>query len=375
MKRFLNKYSFISLLFIFVFCYILIAFISQTTGKYTKLYQVKYAEYNTSKKFDAIVLRNEEIIKSKNEGYIFFYNTTDNKIKTKNILYIIDSVGNFSKEVKNRFSNIKKLSQEQKVLIESKFDELLINNDYSNINNINLIVHTINDNIKNNINQEELNKFINEYKSNTGEIEIVYADKIGVFSNNVDGYESININDIQDSIYPNNINSTILLNNNTYIKQDDIIGKMVTSENWSIVFKIDEKIKEALKDNQDINVKIELDDVILNGKVDVIEKNENLYAQVMFTNDMIRYINKRFLNISIFNDTIKGYSIPKTSVITLNNELGVFVANSGIAKFKKISILSELENNYIVDYNSNIQEYDMLIEDANGVTDGERVYK
>lgn len=375
MKRFLNKYSFINLLFIFVFCYILIAFISQTTGKYIKLYQVKYAELDTSKKFEAIILRNENIIKSKNNGYIFFYNTTDNKIKTNDILYILDSVGNFSNEVKNKFSDIKKLLQEQKISIESKFDELLINNDYGNINNINSVIHTINDNIKNNINQEELIKFINEYKKNTGEIEIVYSDKIGVFSNNIDGYENININDIQNSIYPNNKNSTILLNNNTYIKQDDIIGKMVTSEEWSIVFQIDKTLKETIQDNQNINVKIESDDTILSGKIKIIEQNEHFYAQVIFNNDMIRYINKRFLNISILNDIIKGYSIPKTSVVTLNNELGVYVANTGIAKFKKISILADLDNNYIIDYNSNIKEYDMLIEDASNVIDGERVYK
>lgn len=373
MKKFLSRYSFIGIIFLVVLFYILTIFFGNITKKNVKLYQVNRIELNKSINTDALILREEKLLSSTKEGYVLLAPNTLDKVGIDDLLFLVDTQGDFSKQISNEFTNKTDKAPLQQDNIKTEIESIILSNKNSDLRNISYLRQIINENSTKIIDNQKVMDYIN--KNNFQSLEVLKSDTVGLFLNSLDGYEGIEENDIINNIYPNKKYPSTFTLNNTKVSADLPFAKLVTSEDWSIIINIEYNIYHNLKDGDIINIYFNKTNDSLYGKLKLFTKNNQYYAKIDFTTDMIRYVQDRYTNIAINNVKTNGYLIPKTSLFTMDDKHGVLVANNGVAKFKEVKIIDENTSNYIISLDTKLKNFDLIVENAKNFKDGERLYK
>ena len=110
------------------------------------------------------------------------------------------------------------------------------------------------------------------------------------------------------------------------IKKDDPVYRLVTSEEWDVYVELDEdmiekqfdeEMKAQLEEGEAVSVKVRIDkdSETLWSDFSLIKKKKQSYGKLHFENSMIRYAEDRFLNIELILEDEQGLKIPKSAVI------------------------------------------------------------
>ena len=231
--------------------------------------------------------------------------------------------------------------------------------------------------------KSEKEKIISSISNSTG---VVNAPNAGIFMGNIDGYEKIIGEDnILDFDFESLDFKTINLNSNKNRKND--IGKIITSEEWYIVCKLDEK--EVRKINQDDEAVIDMQLTDGDSGVPCVVKSikkmkkSNNYIAIFSCNYMnknIAFLRKENFKIDI--KKYKGLKVDRNAVYKYGeNEngstWGVYIKRGNYLKFKKINPIYWGEKEVICSYsleeaaNENyIQVGDLMVKNGKNLYDG-----
>ena len=231
--------------------------------------------------------------------------------------------------------------------------------------------------------KSEKENIISSISNSTG---VVNAPNAGIFMGNIDGYEKIIGEDnILDFDFESLDFKTINLNSNKNRKND--IGKIITSEEWYIVCKLDEK--EVRKINQDDEAVIDMQLTDGDSGVPCVVKSikkmkkSNNYIAIFSCNYMnknIAFLRKENFKIDI--KKYKGLKVDRNAVYKYGeNEngstWGVYIKRGNYLKFKKINPIYWGEKEVICSYsleeaaNENyIQVGDLMVKNGKNLYDG-----
>lgn len=231
--------------------------------------------------------------------------------------------------------------------------------------------------------KSEKEKIISSISNSTG---VVNAPNAGIFMGNIDGYEKIiGENNILDFDFESLDFKTINLNSNKNRKND--IGKIITSEEWYIVCKLDEK--EVRKINQDDEAVIDMQLTDGDSGVPCVVKSikkmkkSNNYIAIFSCNYMnknIAFLRKENFKIDI--KKYKGLKVDRNAVYKYGeNEngstWGVYIKRGNYLKFKKINPIYWGEKEVICSYSleeaadeNYIQVGDLTVKNGKNLYDG-----
>ena len=231
--------------------------------------------------------------------------------------------------------------------------------------------------------KSEKEKIISSISNSTG---VVNAPNAGIFMGNIDGYEKIIGEDnILDFDFESLDFKTINLNSNKNRKND--IGKIITSEEWYIVCKLDEK--EVRKINQDDEAVIDMQLTDGDSGVPCVVKSikkmkkSNNYIAIFSCNYMnknIAFLRKENFKIDI--KKYKGLKVDRNAVYKYGeNEngstWGVYIKRGNYLKFKKINPIYWGEKEVICSYSleeaadeNYIQVGDLMVKNGKNLYDG-----
>ena len=206
--------------------------------------------------------------------------------------------------------------------------------------------------------------------------------------------------------------------------------KIITSENWSIVFQMDDKDKEQFADQDTLTIEPLGSDMKFRGNYSMFTGSDgNLYGRLDLDRYMIQFESERFMNFEISSEETQGLKIPVSSVMEkefytipvdymttggnatedeagFNKEVygeggksgdylvkpdsnerfqvgptakltGAYNINKGYAVFKQVKELANSGEYYIVEKGTKygLSVYDHIVLDASTVSDGQIVYQ
>lgn len=201
--------------------------------------------------------------------------------------------------------------------------------------------------------KEEKEKIVSAISNSTGTIN---APNAGIFMGNLDGYEKlIGEKNIFDFDFENLDFKTIDLNSVKNSKND--IGKIITSEEWYIVCRLDEKEVRKINQGDEITIDMQLIDgeygIPCSVKSIKETKNSKEYIAIFSCNYMnknIAFIRKENFKFNI--QKYKGLKINKNAVYKNESDSswGVYVKRGNYLKFKKINPIYWDEKEIICSY-------------------------
>lgn len=305
-------------LFALIFVYIVICIFQYFNTKHIVGYEVKEGSLSSDNIYTALALRTEELVEATDAGYVNYFATEGVRVGVGNLVYTIDESGQLLEYLKSQGTDDFKLSNEdlselrtQIVNYASGFNENQFYTVYDFKTSLDGTVQKLsNASILQNI------QSLNSGSATLQSINYYYSPLSGIVVYSTDGFEDVTLNTVTMDMFDQSTYSKTQLINNEIVKSGDVVYKVCTDENWSIVIPESdpEKVQELL-DLEYVKVRFLKNQYESWGQVSSYTNADgDTFVQLSFTNSMLTFCKDRFLSVELITEEQSGLKIPNSSI-------------------------------------------------------------
>lgn len=313
-KRFHPNLAFF--LFILIIIYIAVLAWGFFAKKHVSIYEVNTSNISDDAPLYGFVMREEEIVKTEEAGYINYYCSEGNRIGKGDVAYTVDPNGEVSKmleQIQSEQDNTESIVQMREVLssFQSSFS-------LSNYNDVTLLKYDAK-NVLFDINNGSLYSDLKKAMTSSGKdknFTKVTAKKSGIIAYTMDGYENMRTEDVSTELFDEygSIPRKQMQSEGS-VEAGTPVYKLITSNDWSLVVKLDDSYYKALQKQSVVRVTVLKDKISFNASVELFDRGEDHFAKLSTSRFMEHYINDRFLQIEFNLKSASGLKIPNSSIL------------------------------------------------------------
>lgn len=315
-KRFRPNLSVAFFLFLLIVIYILVLTWGYFAKEHISIYEVNTTDISDDAPLYGFIIRSEEIVNSDEAGYTNYYFSEGSRIGKGDVAYTLDPNGEVSsvlEQIQSEKDNSASIVKMRQAIasFQSSFS-------MSNYNDVTRLRYDA-QNVIFDINNGSLYSDLKNALASSGQdknFTKVTAKKSGIIAYTMDGYENTKQEDIKKELfdeYGNVVRKQ--LQKEGSIEAGTPVYKLITSNDWSIVVKLDDSYYAALKELDTVRVTISKDNISFNAQVTLFDEGEDHFATLSTSRYMERYINDRFLQIEFNLKSASGLKIPNSSVL------------------------------------------------------------
>lgn len=304
--------------FALIFIYLMFNVYTYLTAKHVSYYEVDEGSIQIQTSYTGLALREEQLIYAGESGYVNYYLKDNSRAKSGSLICSVDENGDIADEITRAGSTENALDTES---YGTLVDEM---KDYSNTYSDMTFYNTYT--FKNDL-QAELMEAVNlsalgsmsEYAANAeadNTFHRVSASVPGIVSYYCDGYESVTVDNFTDGMLDESGYEKDNRKAATHVEAGDPLFKLITSENWQVVFAISDELKEILADDSVIKIRFKSDETTAWATYEIRQRNNKNYLILSFNNSMIRYASERFIDVELLLTKQEGLKIPNRSIVS-----------------------------------------------------------
>lgn len=293
------------IIFAVLLVYLIIIIISYALRNHVSAYEVQIGTLVSNNSYKALAVRKETVVRADTNGYITYFPQEGSKISYQSKVYALSPqsltvTGELNTDLDYSGEELKQISE----LIDDfyySFDDSAYYNTYNFYNtlNSNLLSMTITH---------------EQQQTNPSSATMYYGNVPGVIVYQIDGLEKVTVDNFTDEEI-NYLNySSKTLTSNSFVEKDDAIYKVITDENWSLIIEVDNKLIHSLEGKKQVKIRFLDDDVTCNVPFESMIKNGRYYLTLHLSDHMIRYAEKRYIDIEIITEIASGYKIPNSCI-------------------------------------------------------------
>lgn len=315
-KRFRPNIGLAFFLFLLIVIYIIVLAWGYFAREHISIYEVNTTDISDDAPLYGFVIRSEEIVNSDETGYINYYFSEGSRIGKGDVAYTADGdgeVSNVLEQIQSERDNAANITKMRET-IASFYSSFHMSN-YGDVTKL----HYDTKNVIFDINNGSLYSDLKKALASSGKdrnFSKVTAKKSGVIAYTMDGYESTRKEDVTKDLfdeYGSVVRKQMQREGST--PAGTPVYKLVTSNDWSIVVKLDDSYYNTLKEKDTVRVTVKRDDISFNAQVELFDKEGTHFASLSTSRYMERYINDRFLQIEFNLKSASGLKIPNSSVL------------------------------------------------------------
>ncbi|MBO5389854.1 MAG: hypothetical protein J6A59_17300 [Lachnospiraceae bacterium] len=296
-----------------ILLYVIICIVRIAAKEPISIYRVSKSNVNNNITLNAIAVRDEQLIKTPQAGYVCYYIRDGEKVKNGATVCTVDETGSLINVVSD----------------SDEFEALLTKDDYQDIRElISLYKVSYRDetffeayNFENNVNNKVLeltNEVMmqqisgNSYANLSG----VKATYSGIVTYYIDGYEGYDISKVKASDFDKSKYNKQTLKTGEIVSAGSDIVKIIPTENWNIIAPITDEQISNLTDSENISFKINNSSYVIVMPYSIINGSDGKYINISLDKYLYNYIAERFLNIEILRQGEEGLKVPNSSLVT-----------------------------------------------------------
>jgi len=281
------------------------------------LFEVKSGSMSSEGSITGIIIRDEHVVTSAHSGYPNFFIEEGGRASKDCAVMSVDETGS----VHTRLAEVSSDKTAGKDSVEH------IKNLLTNYNKANSTDFKATYSLKNALKSEaglmssssmlsDIGDVARNY-GNSSTFHIYKSKESGIVSYNTDSYSYITIDDVNYELFNEakdyTEDSTL---SKELIESQTPAYKLIPSENWSIIIPISDEEYIALLENEYINITFCPDNLMATAAINVYRKADGCYAALSLQRYMIRYLDKRFIDIKLDLKGMTGLKIPKSAITT-----------------------------------------------------------
>lgn len=305
-----------TVIFIVILIYIVIRIIMSLQKESLSIYEVQNSYIDTNITTTALIVREEKLINADSSGYVSYYVRDGEKIGKNKTIYTIDETGSVYEKIKDSDSDALAMSPEGLTEVRTRISNFENYFDYSSFSDVYNFKYDI-ENAVLELTNEALIEQLTSLDDNTTSVSTykkVSTTEAGIITYYQDGYEDFDIKNFKASDIDKGNYKKTTLKTGEIINAGDPVYKLITSENWYLVAPISEKEAEALKEKDNAQINIHNSSKNITCNFELTQKDNKDFIIFSLSQQMVNYINERYIDIVILMDQNNGLKIPNTSI-------------------------------------------------------------
>lgn len=305
------------IIFVVILIYILINVIMFFGKKKLSVYKVTEDKITNTLSFTGIAIRDENLIKASQSGYITYYVEEGKRVRKAGTVFTVDK----DRKVQDAFAQqVQALEKKTNVIDDTEIQHKIT--DYQSIYSDHKFksVYDLKYDLKNailNLSEESMKTVVEAVKQKLGDesFETQKSTCSGVTQFYSDDFDGKRAKDITEKDFDQSQYRIVKYNTSDKVKKGKVVARINRSEKWEIVVPLKKDQYRMLKDKKEVSVRFLQDQTRTNATVKVSKKGSSYFGYLKFDDYAVRYLNERYLEIDVTLDSYKGLKIPNTSIV------------------------------------------------------------
>lgn len=306
------------IIFVFIFLYIVTSSLLYITRDKISIYEVAKgtSENIAGISTTGLAMRNEQITNAVASGYINYYVKEGSRVCVGNTIYTIDESGNFSKMLEDAAQNDTTLTNENITEIRNDITKFISNYNGIDFDNVYEFKYNLNSTLLESVNLNALQN-INDTLQQSGNtaISINGANQSGIIEFYTDGLENLTTDQLSDKNFKTDEYKKNYISAGSLIENNTPIYKTVCDEDWQIAIQMTKEQADAYKDQTVVNIKFPTEGLSTAANFSIIQNDNSYFGIITMKRYMIKFADKRYINLQIMGDCTDGLKVPKSSII------------------------------------------------------------
>lgn len=305
-----------TIIFAIIFFYIIIRILISLQKESLSIYEVQNSYIDTNISATALIVRQEELVNATSSGYVSYYVRDGEKIGKNKTVYTIDETGSIYEKIKDADSDAFELTNEGLSEIRtriSNFENYFNYASFSDVYNFHYDIENAVLELTNEAMIEQLTS-LDDSSTDISTYKKVTTTDSGIITYYKDGYENFDIHNFKASDINKSNYKKATLKTGEIINSGDPVYKLITSENWYLIAELSDKQVKELSDQDTVTVNIHNSSKNITCNFELTKQDNKNFIIISLNQQMVNYINDRFIDIVIIQDQNNGLKIPNTSI-------------------------------------------------------------
>ena len=305
-----------TIIFAIIFFYIIIRILISLQKESLSIYEVQNSYIDTNISATALIVRQEELVNATSSGYVSYYVRDGEKIGKNKTVYTIDETGSIYEKIKDADSDAFELTNDGLSEIRtriSNFENYFNYASFSDVYNFHYDIENAVLELTNEAMIEQLTS-LDDSSTDISTYKKVTTTDSGIITYYKDGYENFDIHNFKASDINKSNYKKATLKTGEIINSGDPVYKLITSENWYLIAELSDKQVKELSDQDTVTVNIHNSSKNITCNFELTKQDNKNFIIISLNQQMVNYINDRFIDIVIIQDQNNGLKIPNTSI-------------------------------------------------------------
>jgi len=305
------------LIFAAILIYMLVCIFMSLQTKKIAPYEVKEGSLATNYTYRGLALREEEVVYADRTGYVNYYLRENGRTAKGDLVYTVDETGTLNEYFQDAQFEDTALSDE--VLNDMRSEILAFKREFDPKNYAatydfkysmkNVVLKMANDMLIENLSNAS-NKNISDM------VTFCYAQDTGIVTFWMDGMEELDSSMVTKEMFDESKYEKKQMLSNELLAEGDPVYKLSTDEHWKILIPVEPAFGAELLEEEYVKVRFLNNGQESWGEVAlVIGADGNNYAELNFTNSMVTFADRRFVDIELVLNDETGLKIPNSSIV------------------------------------------------------------
>lgn len=310
------KFNVGTVIFLIIFVYLLIRIVISLQKESLSIYEVQNSYIDTNISTTALIVREEKIVTADSAGDVNYYVKDGEKVGKNKVIYTIDETGKVADKIKESQGDTISLSDESLDEIRTRILNYENYFNYSNYSEVYNFHYDISNAVMEFANEAYIDQLTSLEDGDSDLYKKVYSAESGIVTYYQDGYEDFNVDNFKASDVNKSGYEKKTLKTGQTINTGDPVYKLVTSENWNLIAPLTSEQAKMLKDKDTLSINIHNSSKNIRCSFELKKVSKQNFAVISLNQQMVNYINDRFVDIVIAMDQNNGLKIPNTSITT-----------------------------------------------------------
>lgn len=299
-----------------MFLYISINVYIYFTKDHISIYEVKEGTTAQDNVFTGLIIRDEKVVKSKEAGYVSYYKKEGARVSKDSPIYSMNENQQLMDVITSGEEPITLSNQDH---AEMKHTINFFRKNYSedHFSSVYSFKEDAQSTVLDILNGAILEKgqAITDDTGITNSSNTYKSKESGIITYYTDSFEHITVDKVTQKLFHSDNYKKIGLRTTKMITQDKPVYKLITSDEWSLIFPLTDSQYKKLLNKDSISFTVLEDDNKMIAKLNLLQRGSEYFAQLSLDKNMSNYMEERFLDIKLNFDSIQGLKIPLSSVV------------------------------------------------------------
>ncbi len=306
------------IIFTAVLVYVVYCVIASLNTEHIAPYEVKEGSLATNYTFRGLAIREETVVTAQKAGYINYYAREGERVASGDLIYTIDETGRLNDYLQSTDMGDNTLSERELAELRNELVSFIHNFDATDFDSVYSFKYSLKSTVMKLANAGVMQSIsdINNSSSLTDMIDFCRSSLSGIVTYWTDGYENLTPEMVNADLFEEKNYEKTQLMENELVTQNDVVYKLSTNENWSLLIPVEEEQGLLLEEEEYIKVRFLKNQYESWANVSLIRGSDGeTYLQLDFNNSMVTFATDRFVDIELILNDETGLKIPNSSIV------------------------------------------------------------